>query len=121
MLTERASDAEDDAVTRGKFITLEGIDGYSHVIVIFAYHRVPEAEREAHIQRGLVKALDALDEVIALIRRSPTVESAREGLIELLGIDCFTDYYDPAAKRANVRELSLEGERKCAAMLECAL
>jgi DNA gyrase subunit A len=45
------------------------------------------AEEKAHIQRGLVKALDALDEVIALIRRSPTAEEAREGLKSLLDID----------------------------------
>ncbi len=49
--------------------------------------RLAEAERLAHIQRGYVKALDALDEVIALIRRSPEVEDARNGLIELLEID----------------------------------
>ena len=36
-----------------------------------------EAEEQAHILRGLVKALDALDEVIALIRRSPDVDEAR--------------------------------------------
>src|SRR5215207_6820991 len=46
-----------------------------------------EAEERAHILRGLVKALDALDDVIALIRRSPTTEEARDGLIELLEID----------------------------------
>lgn len=46
-----------------------------------------EAEARAHILRGLLKALDALDEVIALIRRSPTVDEARGGLIDLLGID----------------------------------
>lgn len=46
-----------------------------------------EAQERAHILRGLVKALDALDEVIALIRRSPEVEDARQGLIELLEID----------------------------------
>ena len=34
---------------------------------------------DAHIQRGLVKALDALDEVIALIRRTPDVDEARAG------------------------------------------
>jgi DNA gyrase subunit A len=49
--------------------------------------RLRKAEERAHILRGLVKALDALDEVIALIRRSPTVEEARSGLIELLVID----------------------------------
>ncbi|WP_218848977.1 DNA gyrase subunit A [Nocardioides perillae] len=46
-----------------------------------------EAEERAHILRGLAKALDLLDEVIALIRRSPEVDDARDGLIELLDID----------------------------------
>ncbi len=50
-------------------------------------YRLRKAEEDAHIQRGLVKALDALDEVIALIRRSPDVEQAREGLMALLEID----------------------------------
>jgi DNA gyrase subunit A len=49
--------------------------------------RLRKAEEDAHILRGLVKALDALDEVIALIRRSPEVDDARDGLIELLEID----------------------------------
>ncbi len=49
--------------------------------------RLAEAERQAHIYRGLVKALDALDDVIALIRNSPDVEQARTGLMELLEID----------------------------------
>lgn len=49
--------------------------------------RLRKAEEQAHIYRGLVKALDALDEVIALIRRSPTTEAARDGLKELLDID----------------------------------
>ena len=50
-------------------------------------HRLDQAERDAHIYRGLVKALDALDEVIALIRRSPSTDEARDGLIQLLEID----------------------------------
>ena len=50
-------------------------------------YRLRKAEEDAHIWRGLVKALDALDEVIALIRRSPDVEEARTGLIALLEID----------------------------------
>jgi len=49
--------------------------------------RLAEAEKRAHVLRGLVKALDMLDEVIALIRRSPEVDDARQGLIELLDID----------------------------------
>ena len=46
-----------------------------------------EAEKQAHILRGMVKALDALDDVIALIRASQTTEDAREGLMQLLDID----------------------------------
>jgi DNA gyrase subunit A len=57
------------------------------VIVRRTAYRLRKAEERAHILRGLVKALDALDEVIALIRRSPTVEEARIGLIQLLDID----------------------------------
>ncbi|WP_239107287.1 intein-containing DNA gyrase subunit A [Spirilliplanes yamanashiensis] len=49
--------------------------------------RLRKAEERAHILRGLAKALDMLDEVIALIRRSPTVEEARNGLIRLLDVD----------------------------------
>ncbi len=49
--------------------------------------RLREAEREAHILQGYLKALDALDEVIALIRRSPDVDAARTGLMELLDVD----------------------------------
>jgi DNA gyrase subunit A len=57
------------------------------VIVRRTRYRLRKAEERAHILRGLVKALDAIDEVIALIRRSPTVDEARTGLIALLEID----------------------------------
>ncbi|MDN6460530.1 MAG: DNA gyrase subunit A, partial [Corynebacterium flavescens] len=57
------------------------------VIVRRTQYRLDEAEKRAHILRGLVKALDMLDEVIALIRRSPTVDEAREGLKVLLDVD----------------------------------
>lgn len=50
-------------------------------------YRLDEAEKAAHIYRGLVKALDMLDEVIALIRRSPNSEAANIGLQGLLQID----------------------------------
>ena len=57
------------------------------VIVRRTAFRLRKAEERAHILRGYLKALDALDEVIALIRRSATVEDARDGLIVLLEID----------------------------------
>ena len=49
--------------------------------------QLDEAERAAHLDRGLVKALNMLDEVIALIRASKTADEANKGLQELLGID----------------------------------
>ncbi len=49
--------------------------------------RLRKAEERAHILRGYLKALDAIDEVVALIRASATVEAARTGLIDLLEID----------------------------------
>jgi DNA gyrase subunit A len=49
--------------------------------------RLDEAEKKAHLDRGLVKALNRLDEVLALIRASRTADAAREGLKDLLDID----------------------------------
>ncbi|SIR99155.1 DNA gyrase subunit A [Williamsia sterculiae] len=57
------------------------------VIVRRTRYRLRKAEERAHILRGLVKALDALDEVIALIRAAADTETARRGLIDLLEID----------------------------------
>ena len=57
------------------------------IIVRRTKFRLKKAEERAHILRGYLKALDALDEVIALIRKSQTVEDARDGLIKLLKID----------------------------------
>lgn len=57
------------------------------VIVRRTQFRLDKAEADAHILRGYLKALDALDAVIALIRKSPTVEEAKDGLIKLLVLD----------------------------------
>jgi DNA gyrase subunit A len=57
------------------------------VIVRRTVFRLRKAEERAHILRGYLKALDALDEVIALIRRSATAEDARDGLMTLLDVD----------------------------------
>jgi DNA gyrase subunit A len=63
------------------------VDHQVQVIRRRTAYRLRKAEERAHILRGLVKALDMLDEVIALIRRSPTADEARTGLIQLLDID----------------------------------
>jgi len=57
------------------------------VIIRRTQFRLDKAEADAHILRGYLKALDALDDVIALIRKSPTVDDAKAGLIKLLAID----------------------------------
>jgi DNA gyrase subunit A len=57
------------------------------VIVRRTNFRLRKAEEQIHIYRGYLKALDALDEVIALIRRSPDADEARTGLMAMLDID----------------------------------
>ena len=68
------------------FIT-HWIDHQIEVIVRRTTFRLRKAEERMHILTAYLKALDALDEVIALIRRSADTETAREGLMELLEID----------------------------------
>ncbi len=63
------------------------IEHQIEVIVRRTQFLLRKAEERAHILRGYLKALDALDEVIALIRRSATVDAAREGIMELLDVD----------------------------------
>ena len=71
------------------------IDGFVHywvehqldVIVRRTQFRLAKARERLHILEGYLRALDMLDEVIALIRRSPTVDEARLGLMSLLEID----------------------------------
>ena len=63
------------------------VDHQIEVVVRRTRYLLRKAERQAHIYRGFVKALDALDEVIALIRSSPSADEARTGLMALLDID----------------------------------
>ncbi len=63
------------------------VDHQIDVIVRRTQFRLRKAEERAHILRGYLKALDALDAVIALIRKSENAEVAREGLMQLLAID----------------------------------
>ena len=57
------------------------------VIVRRTRFLLKRAEERIHILRGQLKALEMLDEVIALIRRSESGDAARGGLMELLDID----------------------------------
>jgi DNA gyrase subunit A len=57
------------------------------VIVRRTRYLLRKAQERAHILRGYVKALDQLDAVIALIRRSPSADEARPALMTLLDVD----------------------------------
>jgi DNA gyrase subunit A len=57
------------------------------VIVRRTKFRLRKAEERAHILRGLLRAIDRIDEVIAFIRRSKSAAEAMVGLQELLEID----------------------------------
>ena len=63
------------------------IEHQIEVIVRRTKFRLVEKEKRAHILMGYLKALDALDAVIALIRASKTPEEARTGLMKLLDVD----------------------------------
>ncbi len=63
------------------------IEHQVEVIVRRTKYRLAEREKRAHILQGYLKALDALDAVIALIRASKTPEEARVGLMKLLKVD----------------------------------
>src|ERR1700712_240056 len=63
------------------------VDHQVEVIVRRTRYLLRKAEERIHILRGLLKALDQLDAVIALIRAAPSADAARGGLMELLDID----------------------------------
>ena len=50
-------------------------------------YRLRKKRERLHIVSGLLKAIDEIDAVIALIRRSQDVDAARDGLMQLLDID----------------------------------
>lgn len=62
-----------------------------------------EALKRAHLLQGFLKALDIIDEVIALIRASATVEMARQGLMEKFG---FSDLQAQAIVEMRLRQLT---------------
>ena len=68
-----------------------------------------KAQKRAHILEGLLKAIDIIDEVIATIRRSESVDEARNSLVSLFG---FTDVQAAAIVDMRLRQLTgLEKEK----------
>jgi DNA gyrase subunit A len=55
------------------------------VVIRRTTFELDKALKRAHILEGLLKALDIIDEIIALIRASKSVQEAREGLVGQFG------------------------------------
>lgn len=69
-----------------KELISEFIDFRHEVVVRRTKYELREAEKRAHILEGFLVALDHLDEVISLIRNSPTPEDAKNGLMSTFGL-----------------------------------
>ena len=79
------------------------------VVVRRAQFDLKKAQERAHILEGLLKALDIIDEIIALIRASKTVDEARQGLIDKWA---FTEIQARAIVEMRLRQLTgLEREK----------
>ncbi|MBP9992392.1 MAG: DNA gyrase subunit A [Bacteroidales bacterium] len=79
------------------------------VVVRRAKFDLEKAKKRAHILEGLLKALDIIDAIIALIRASKTVLEARDGLMEQFG---FTQIQADAIVEMRLRQLTgLEREK----------
>lgn len=74
-----------------------------NVVVRRAQFELDEAGKRAHILEGLLKAIDFIDEVIAIIRNTPTVQLAKEGLMARFD---FTEIQANAIVEMRIRQLN---------------
>ncbi len=77
---------------RPKLLNLRNLIDYfvehrHDVVVRRTQYELKQAEHKAHILKGLLIALDHIDEVIKLIRASKTPEEAKHGLIQNFDLD----------------------------------
>lgn len=92
-----------------KDIVSEYVKHRHQVVIRRAQFDLKKAQARAHIVEGFLKALDIIDEVIALIRASHTVQDAQNGLIEKWD---FTEIQARAIVEMRLRQLTgLEREK----------
>ncbi|MCR4964877.1 MAG: DNA gyrase subunit A [Bacteroidales bacterium] len=92
-----------------KDMIVEYVKHRHQVVIRRAQFDLKKAEARAHLLEGFLKALDIIDEVIALIRASQTVQEAQEGLMQKWG---FTDLQAKAIVEMRLRQLTgLEREK----------
>ncbi|MBO4264212.1 MAG: DNA gyrase subunit A [Bacteroidales bacterium] len=89
---------------------LQNFIGFRHEVILRRTRfELEKARRRAHILEGLLKALDVIDEIIALIRASRSADDARTGLMDTFG---FTEIQAGAIVEMRLRQLTgLEKER----------
>ena len=63
------------------------IDHQCNVITRRTRFRLRKAEERAHIVEALIKALDIIDEVIALLKKSKSVQEGKQALMDTFGFD----------------------------------
>ena len=63
------------------------IDHQCNVIIRRTRFRLRKAEERAHIVEALIKALDIIDEVIALLKKSKSVQEGKQALMDTFGFD----------------------------------
>jgi DNA gyrase subunit A len=96
-----------------RFMLEKFIEHRLDVVLRRAKYELERAQRRLHIVEGLLKAVDALDEVIKLIRKSENAEAASQGLQKLLKIDslqaqAILDMQLRSLARLNVQRLTDE-------------
>ena len=92
-----------------KEIIANFVDFRHEVVVRRTKFDLDKAQKRAHILEGLLKAIDIIDDIIAHIRASKSVDEAREGLVSKFG---FTEAQAQAIVEMRLRQLTgLEREK----------
>ena len=92
-----------------KEILANFVDFRHEVVVRRTKFDLDKAQKRAHILEGLLKAIDIIDEIIAHIRASKSVDDARDGLVAKFG---FTEAQAQAIVEMRLRQLTgLEREK----------
>ncbi|MGM9765954.1 MAG: DNA gyrase subunit A [Candidatus Cryptobacteroides sp.] len=85
------------------------VDFRHEVILRRTRFELDKAKKRAHILEGLIKAIDVIDRIIAIIRASKSVDEAKNGLIGEFG---FSDAQASAIVEMRLRQLTgLEREK----------
>jgi len=79
------------------------VDFRHEVIVRRTKFELDKAQKRAHILEGLLKAIDVIDEIIAIIRASSNVDEAKSSLISQFG---FSDAQATAIVEMKLRQLT---------------